>query len=136
MSDDVNVLVPIERSVKIGNEMLTVKPFSIRDVVYFTREIVEGLNAVKVKYPAMDFKKEDVLHYAPLVLDEVPRLFNLLARAIGKDGEWLQNQTDLVGVSNLFAVITEINDFGTILSNFRNGWSNLAKQTIRASAAQ
>ena len=130
------VLVPVEHRVDIGGETFVVRPFSVKDVVFFTRDLFDGLKAIKDKYPSLDFKPEDTLAYMPALLDEAPRLFGLLARSIGKDAEWLQEQRDLVGVSKLFAVVAEINDFGTIISNFRQGWSKLKSQTIRASAGQ
>lgn len=129
-------LVPVEQKVKIGSEEFVVRPFSVKDVVFFTRDLFDGLKAIKDKYPSLDFKPEDTLTYMPALLDEAPRLFGLLARSIDKNAEWLQNQRDLVGVSKLFAIVAEINDFGTIISNFRAGWSKLKSQTIRASAEQ
>ena len=133
---DVDTMVPMEKTVTIGKETLKVRPYSVKDVIYFTRELMDGLRNIKTKYPSMEFKNEDILQYFPLVIDESPRLIGLLARAIGKEGKWLEEQTDLVGVSKLFTLVSEINDFGTIISNFRDGWSNLKKQTIRTSAAQ
>lgn len=133
---DSEILVPKLQVVTIGGEQFEVKPFSVKDVIHFTRELVEGLGAIKKQYPSLDFKPEDILQYLPAVLDEVPRLLGLLAMSIGKDQAWLESQSDLVGVSKLFSIVAEINDFGTIISNFKEGWSKLQKQTIRASAAQ
>ena len=133
---DLEVLVPTVRRVAISNQEFVVRPFSVKDVVHFTRDLVEGLSAIKKQYPSLEFKPEEVLQYLPMVLDEAPRLFGLLASAIDKDKEWLENQSDLVGVSKLFVIVAEINDFGTIISNFRAGWGKLKSQTVRASAEQ
>ncbi len=127
---DSEVLVPVEQKVNIGGEEFVVKPFSVKDIIFFTRDLVDGLQAIKAKYPSMEFSKEDVFKYMPLVLDEAPRLFGLLARSVGKDCEWLENQHDLVGVSKLFAIVAEINDFGSIVSNFKAGWSKLKEQVV------
>lgn len=136
MSSNAEVLIPEYKKVKISGQTFEVKPFSVKDVMYFTRDLIGGLSAIKEKYPNLDFKPEDVFQYMPLVLDEAPRLFGLLARSIGKDGDWIQEQNDLAGVSELFRIVTEINDFGTIISNFKAGWSKLQAQTVRASAEQ
>jgi hypothetical protein len=130
------VLVPSEKKIKINGENLVVKPFSVKDLIFFARDIMDGMAEVKKKYPTLSFGPEDILQYFPALLDEAPRLFNLLARAVQKEGSWLESSTDLVGVSALFVVIAEINDFGTIISNFRTGWSKLQNQTIKASVAQ
>jgi len=133
---DSEILVPQFRTVKISGKQFEVKPFSVKDIIFFTRDLIEGLSKIKEKYPSLEFKQEDLLVYFPLVVDEAPRLFGLLARAIGQEREWLEEQTDLVGVSELFTIVTEINDFGQIISNFQRGWSKLKSQTIRASAKQ
>jgi hypothetical protein len=133
---DSEVLVPVEHKVEIGGKKFVVNPFSVKDIISFTRDLIDGLAAIKEKYPAMEFKSEDAFKYFPAILDEAPRLFGLLARSIGKDKDWLESQTDLVGVSKLFAIVAEINDFGMIISNFQEGWSKLKHQTIRASAVQ
>ena len=127
---DSEVLVPQYKTVKIGGETFQVKPFSVKDIIYFTRDLIEGLKAIKEKYPSMQFEKDDVFQFMPLVIDEAPRLIGLVARAIGKDGVWLEYQTDLVGVSELFAIVAEINDFGKIIANFKAGWSKLKAQVI------
>lgn len=127
---DSEVLVPAVRKVVINGEELVVRPFSVKDVIHFTRDLVEGLSAIKAKYPSLEFKTEDALQYLPLVLDEAPRLFGLLAAAVNKDGPWLEDQSDLVGVSKLFAIVAEINDFGAIVSNFKAGWSRLQSQMV------
>ncbi len=129
---DSEVLVPEVRKVKISGEEFVVNPYSVKDVIHFTRDLIEGLNVIKKQYLSLEFKPEDVLQYLPVVLDEAPRLFGLLATAIGKDQAWLEEQKDLAGVSQLFLAITEINDFGTIISNFRAGWSKLKSQTVTA----
>lgn len=127
---DSEVLVPEIQRVTISSVEYEVRPFSVKDIIHFTRELVEGLSAIKAKYPSLEFKTEDALQYLPLLLDEAPRLFSLLARAINKDGEWIQEQNDLVGISKLFAIVAEINDFGAIISNFRQGWSKLKSQVV------
>ena len=127
---DSEVLVPQKHVVTIEGIQYEVRPFSVKDVIHFTRDLVEGLSAIKKKYPSLEFKPEDMLQYLPLVLDEAPRLFGLLAAAVDKEGEWLEKQSDLVGVSKLFAIVAEINDFGTIISNFKAGWSKLQAQTV------
>jgi hypothetical protein len=129
---DSEVLVPTEQTVIISGEKLVVKPFSVKDIIFFTRDLVDGLQVIKEKYPSMEFSNEDILKYMPLVLGEAPRLFGLLARAIDKEGEWLENQHDLVGVSKLFLKVVSINDFGAIISNFKAGWSKLKSQVVAA----
>lgn len=130
------VLIPQYKTVKIAGVTYEVKPFSVKDVVFFTRDLIEGLSTIKQKYPSLEFKQEEVLVYLPILLDEIPRIIGLIARSIGKDQEWLEAQNDLAGVSELFKIVTEINDFGTIISNFKNGWNKLQQQTIRVSAEQ
>ena len=127
---DSGVLVPQRQVVMISGKKFEVRPFTVRDIIHFTRDLVEGLSAIKAKYPSLEFKNEDMLQYLPLVLDEAPRLFGLLAAAVDKDREWLEKQEDLPGVSKLFAIVAEINDFGTIISNFKAGWSKLKKQVV------
>lgn len=127
---DSEVLVPLKREVTISGISLEVRPFTVKDIIHFTRDLVEGLSAIKAKYPSLEFKTEDMLQYLPLVLDEAPRLFGLLAASVDKDREWLENQADLVGVSKLFAIVAEINDFGVIISNFKAGWSKLKSQVV------
>lgn len=127
---DSEVLVPQRQVVIISGKKFEVRPFTVRDIIHFTRDLVEGLSAIKTKYPSLEFKNEDMLQYLPLVLDEAPRLFGLLAAAVDKDREWLEKQEDLPGVSKLFAIVAEINDFGTIISNFKAGWSKLKKQVV------
>ena len=107
----------------------------MKDIVYFTRDLFEGLAAIKVKYPSLEFNRDDVVKYVPLLLDEAPRLFGLIARSIDKDGEWIEKQNDLVGVSKLFAIVAELNDFGAIISNFKEGWSKLKAQVVRQEPA-
>jgi len=126
---DSELLVPLRKTVTIGREELEVRPFSVKDIIHFTRDLVEGLSAIKAKYPSLEFKNEDMLQYFPLLLDEAPRLINLMALAIDKDGEWLQAQ-NMSAFSALFLAIAELNDFGTIISNFKAGWSNLKKQVV------
>ena len=125
-------LVPVEREVKIAGEVYKVRPFSVKDIVFFTRDLFEGLAALKAKYPDLGSAndKTTMIEYIPALLDESPRLFGLMARAVDKDREWLESCTDLVGVSELFANIVEINDFGAIISNFKRGWSKLKTQVI------
>ena len=127
---DSEVLVPQRQVVTISGKKFEVRPFTVKDIIHFTRDLVEGLSAIKAKYPSLEFKSEDMLQYLPLVLDEAPRLFGLLAAAIDKDREWLEKQEDLPGVSKLFAIVAEINDFGTIISNFKAGWSKLKSQVV------
>lgn len=127
---DSEVLVPPRQVVIISGKKFEVRPFTVKDIIHFTRDLVEGLSAIKAKYPSLEFKSEDMLQYLPLVLDEAPRLFGLLAAAIDKDREWLEKQEDLPGVSKLFAIVAEINDFGTIISNFKAGWSKLKSQVV------
>jgi hypothetical protein len=124
------ILVPPRQTVTISGDKFEVRPFTVKDIIHFTRDLVEGLSAIKSKYPSLEFKAEDTLQYLPLVLDEAPRLFGLLAAAINKDREWLEKQEDLPGVSKLFAIVAEINDFGTIISNFKAGWSKLKSQVV------
>ena len=129
---EMEVVVPAISEVEIGGVKYTVKPFSIKDVVYFTRDLFEGLGSLRKKYPEIgnDANKTTLVQYIPALLDEAPRLFGLFARAVGKDGAWLEEQTDLVGVSKLFLIVVDINDFGAIISNFRQGWSKLKTQMI------
>lgn len=124
-----DVLVPEKKKIKIGQEEFEVRPYSVKDIIHFTRDLFEGLSAIKSKYPSLEFKNEDMLQYFPLLLDEAPRLINLMALAIDKDGEWLQKQ-NMSAFSELFLAITELNDFGMIISNFKAGWSKLKKQVV------
>ncbi len=130
------VLVPQYKTVIIAGTKYEVKPYAIKDIMHFSRDLVEALVHFKEKYPTLAFKEEDFLLFMPIMLDEAPRLFEMMARSIGKDGTWIQEQHDLAGISELFSIIAEINDFGVIISNFKAGWSKLQKQTIRASAEQ
>lgn len=130
------IMVPSEKKIKIYGQEFTVKPFSLKDVIFFSRDLMDGLLQIQKKHPDMKFEPQDAVQFIPALLDEAPRLVGLFARAIGKDGPWLEECHDLVGVSALFLAITEINDFGAIFSNFRAGWSKLQNQTIKASAAQ
>ncbi len=127
---DSAIFIPKEDKVTISGEVCAVKPYSIRHVIGFTRELMEVFKNIKEKYPEMDFKEEDVAKYLPLLLDESDRLIDLVALAINKDGEWLGKQNDLKGFSELFMKICKVNDFGAIIANFREGWSLLQKQKI------
>jgi hypothetical protein len=131
---DVEVMVPKTKRVKISGKEYDVRPFNMKDVIHFTRDLFEGFSKIQSKYPSLNFDTKnpaEMLKFMPLLLDEAPRLFGLFARAIEKDGTWLENQSDIGGVSELFLAITEINDFGIIISNFKAGWSNLQKMKVQ-----
>lgn len=127
---DIDKMVVRERKVTITGESFIVKPFTVRDLIFFSRELVEAAKVVNDAYPNLDFKKTNPLKYLPLLIDEVPRLIGLMARSIGKDEEWLSSQTDLTGFSELFTAICELNDFGVVIANFQRGWSVLQSQKI------
>ncbi len=129
-----DVLVPKEKEVKIGGEVYIVKPFKVKDLIYFSREIQEAFISIKKKNPNLQFKEADAAVFLPLLLSEAERLIGLFARAIGKERIWLEDQADMVGFSALFQAVTEVNDFGAIISNFMQGWSLLKTQKLKISA--
>lgn len=130
----IDVLVPKEKAIVIGGETYVVKPFKVKDLVYFSREIQEAFVSMKKKNPNLKFKENEGLILLPLLLSEAERLLGLFARAIGKDRNWLEEQVDVVGFSALFQAVTEVNDFGVIISNFMQGWSRLKTQKLKTSA--
>lgn len=138
MKTETEVLVPRIRKINIAGQPFEIHQYSARDLITFSRELIGGLAKLKEKYPSLEFKQEDMLIYMPLLLDEIPRLFDLIALTLRpeKTGDWLQEQTDLVGVSDLFASVCEMNDFGAVISNFRRGWDMLKKQTIKKVSAE
>lgn len=130
----IEVLVPKEKAINIGGEVFIVKPFKVKDLVYFSREIQEAFVSIRKKNPKLEFKEAEASVFLPLLLSEAERLIGLFARAIGKERIWLEEQADVVGFSSLFQAVTEVNDFGSIISNFMQGWSRLKTQKLKTSA--
>ena len=135
MSDS-EVVIPKTAVVCIEGVKYEVKPYCVKDLIKFGRELVEGLKVIQTKFPGEDLGKLNMITLLPVLLDEVPMLAGFIALSIDKDSEWLSNSRDLVGVSNLFNRICELNNFGAIIANFLAGWSKLKSQTITASAEQ
>ena len=131
---DMTVLVPKEKEVVIGGEVYVVKPFKVKDLVFFSREIQAAIVAIKEKNPNLKFKESEMAAIIPLLMQEAERLIGLLARAVGKEKIWLEEQADIVGFSALFQAVTEVNDFGAIISNFMLGWGHLKNQKLPTSA--
>ena len=100
-----DVLVPKEKEIKIGGEVFVVKPFKVKDLVYFSREIQAAFISIKKKYPKLEFKDAETSMLLPLFLSEAERLIGLFARSIGKERIWLEDQADVVGFSALTACI-------------------------------
>jgi hypothetical protein len=134
--NDSKILVPARREVTIDGKKYEVHPFSIKEVIHFTRDIAGAFAKLQEKYPGLEISPDKAFEFLPILLDEAPRLIHLMAMSINKDGDWLSEQKDLSGASELFLAITELNDFGRIVSNFQLGWSKLKNQTIKASAKQ
>lgn len=131
---DMQVLVPKEKEITIGGEVYVVKPFKVKDLVFFSREIQAAIIAIREKNPDLKFKESEMASIIPLLMQEAERLIGLLARAIGKEKIWLEEQVDVVGFSALFQAVTEVNDFGAIISNFMQGWGHLKNQKLQTSA--
>lgn len=129
---DLEKVVPLEKEIKLSGEKYIVGAYSIREIIKFSRVFLDVAVVVQKKYPSLEFKAEDFSKFLPLMLDEVPKLIDLFAIAIGKEGEWLGNQKDLAGFSALFLAVCEVNDFGVIISNFQKGWKILKAQKITA----
>ena len=128
------VLVPKEKEIVIGGEVFVVKPYKVKDLVFFSREIQDAFVSIKKKQPDLQFKETETAVFLPLLFGESERLIGLFARAIGKEKVWLEESADVAGFSALFEAITEVNDFGTIISNFVRGWSQLKSQKLQTSA--
>ena len=128
------ILIPKEKEITIGGEIFVVKPFKVKDLVFFSRELQAAFVSIKKKNPNLKFKANEAAAIIPLLMSEAERLIGLLARAVGKEKIWLEESADMVGFSALFQAVTEVNDFGTIISNFMKGWSQLKTQKLRTSA--
>ncbi len=132
LTEDVKIIVPEEKEITLVGVKYKVGPYAIIDVIKFSRTLIDVAANIQKNYPSMEFKKEEMARYLPVLLAEVPKLIDLIAIAIDKEGEWLGKQKDLAGFSELFLAICEVNDFGAIISNFQKGWKILQTQKVRA----
>jgi len=124
---DVDIFIPKEYWVEIEGEKFKVERYSIEDMVNFSRELIDIAMSVAGR-PDVDLKNLSAGDAAALLLPELNRLVGILAKAIGKDREWLLKKRDIEGFSNLLKIVCEINNFEMIIQNFRVSWSRLKGQ--------
>ena len=133
-NSSVDSLVPKEKPVTLCGVSYIVKPYKLKDLVFFSREITDALGEIKRKNPTMEFKESNAMNLLPLFLEEAERLVGLMGRAVNKDKAWMEENLEMVDFSELFLAITEVNNFGKMISNFIMGWSHLKKQKVLTSA--
>lgn len=126
------VFVPKKCFVTIGDKTFDVKKFSLKDWIELAREGTTFASSVfariRKEVPDVDIRKLSALDVMPFIWEDLYRIVPILSLAIDVEPEWLEEQNDMEGVSSLFTVITELNNFRLVFKNFTAGFTNLSNQ--------
>ena len=120
--------------ITLAGHALQVKAFSVGDFLRFGKVIAGAGGRVLAAFSAdgHDVETATKLELIPYVMDELPALAHLIARAVEKDGDWLLEQRDIAGFTKLLEVICDLNDFTSVIKNFTHVFASLKKQAAKA----
>jgi len=101
MTDDLNVLLPLSRSVVVKDETLTIEPFLFKDI-----KKVSGYVAIFRNNMAQG-EKEDV-SLLDIAINHSDEILEVIGLATSKDATWC-GKLDVASVLELIGAIVEVN---------------------------
>jgi len=124
------ILVPPECKVTIDGTEYTVHRFTVGDWLRIAKDLSDLATTVakKIEEQKIDVKRIDKTMIFNLLIDEFYRVVPIMALAIQAEPKKISESSDLVGVSELFKTICEINDFRRIFANFTGAMASLQIQ--------
>ncbi|MBA7696213.1 hypothetical protein ES703_104856 [subsurface metagenome] len=116
-------MVDVVREITIGGENLSVRPFSVGDLVRFSRDLAKAAGRIVKAYgeAGLDITKTTKEDLFPFIFNELDTVVGFMACAVDKDRDWLLACRDMAGFSVLFKNICELNDFKAVIANFTEG---------------
>jgi hypothetical protein len=133
--DSIEILVPLEKNVKVGDKVYIIKKFSLMQLINLSRFFVKLAGTVKVNFKQGGDNLSDLLEILSNVTEEqAVELFSILMNSKDLDGI----RRDIIGVAEVstevLLAICEVNDFEKLFGNFQKAGEQLKKMTIKTSS--
>lgn len=134
LKTDSEIFVPELKKVRLGDKEIEVGQMTIEQWVKITRQLVGIAKKIIIKLTQdtggkIDLNRVPYGVIAPYVLEEIEVVIPIVVDCAKIEEDWLRQQTDMKGFTDLIKAIIEENDFKGVIGNF-TGLLNAVSQEI------